>query len=501
MLLDLKVLDQLSEEDRKQAAAELTAIDELVDDNPLLKFNNPLLVGPEKVHHKQLAFMRDQARLRAFLGGNRSAKTTGALVDDIIQAIDEEAVPEHLKGIKRWQPPFRCRIVAADRNYTMEEVVYVIIRDWVPRSQLRGGSWETAFDKTTYKLNFANGSYFSFMTYEQDVDKFRGSALERCHFDEEPPRDIYKECRKRLITTRGDIVLSMTPEMGFTDVMVEVWEKRHDKGVSVHKISMDDNPWNSPEEIAEFVEGLTPDEERAFRHGDIVHFAGMVFDKYWSDDLIVKQVAPQSISGQSIVVGIDPGINFTGLVWVAFDDDNCALIFDSMKLQDLTVDLVAEEIMRKNAEWNIAEPDYYVIDPSARNRNHLSSSDNVNAESIEGEYNRHGIYTTHGQNDVSAGVSQLQRRMRAKQLIATENNIQLFDEIDKYRIDPKVDGKFAVIKTNDHILDALRYVVMSRPWIGSVDIKPKGFSVRTDDGQVLRFSKKENPLHPLGDLT
>jgi hypothetical protein len=58
--------------------------------------------------------------LKAFLGGNRSGKTTVGIVDDLIQAIDHDAVPEHLKQYKLWEPPFYCRIITPDFTATME---------------------------------------------------------------------------------------------------------------------------------------------------------------------------------------------------------------------------------------------------------------------------------------------------------------------------------------------------------------------------------------------
>lgn len=490
--LNPDVLASLTDEQRFELDVELLGIDEITTENPLVKYNNPFF-GP--VHHKQLAFNKDKTRLRAFLGGNRSAKSTGGLVDDIIQAVDREVVPEHLQDIKRWEPPFRCRIMAPDFKFTIEVVILEILKDWIPPSQLLDGNWRSAYDSKSSILRFANGSFFQLMSYEQDTNKFGGSSLHRNHFDEEPPRRIYKECRKRLIDTKGDTILTMTPETGFTDVMAEVWERRHEDNISVRKISMDDNPWISKEEIEEFVRDLTPEEERAYRHGDIVHFAGLVFDKYWSEELVTEEILSPTLRGQSVVVGIDPGIRYTGLVWVAFDDDNCALVFDSLKLQDHSVDMVVEQIRAKNEEWGL-EPDYYVIDPTARNRNA------VNAEAIEAEYERFEIYTVHGQNDVPAGVAQMQRRMHLKQLLFTENNVDLFWEIEHYRRDPKVKEKFAVIKEHDHILDALRYALMSRPHIGPSGLtgqEPTGFTPKSPDGMFIPRGA-QRPLHPLGDL-
>lgn len=459
-VLQLDAIEALEPEKREQAKLLLAQFEAAIAANPLLRYNNRDLY-PDKVHEKQLAFHADKSRTRAVLGGNRSGKTYSAIVDDIIQAIDEDVVPDHLRPYKRWQPPFRCRIMAADFQHAMEVVIYEQVRQWVPYSQLVGGSWKTAFDKQQHILRFANGSWFQFMTYEQHVDMFRGAELERCHYDEEPPEDIYKENRKRLFTTRGDTIFSMTPEKGFTGIMTRILNSRHDDGVSVRHFTMFDNPWNSPADIEEFTRGMTEEEIRAAVYGEVVHFAGLVLSE-WTNDCIVPQIEAGSLADSTVIVGIDPGIRFTGLVWIAFDKEDNALVFDSLKLENHTVDRVCEEIRKKNARWNV-KPIYSVIDPSARNRTA------TNAESVEGEYIRHGIPTVHGQNDLETGVFQIKRRLANGSLQVTANNHALIDEIEHYRFDPKADEDvFAVIRVNNHIIDAVRYVLMSRPHVGPV---------------------------------
>jgi hypothetical protein len=49
------------------------------------------------------------------------------------------------------------------------------------------GSFERAFDKRARKLQFADGSWWDFLTHDMDLDAFAGADLDRAHFDEEPP--------------------------------------------------------------------------------------------------------------------------------------------------------------------------------------------------------------------------------------------------------------------------------------------------------------------------
>src|SRR6185312_1225814 len=109
-------------------------------------------------HEKQQEFHAPPfPPLRAFFGGNRSGKTTAAMCDTIIQAVDRDVVPDHLLAYKRWEPPFKCRIMTPDFGDT-HEVVLEKIREWCPRGQLKGGSFDRGYDKQRKVLWFKNDS-------------------------------------------------------------------------------------------------------------------------------------------------------------------------------------------------------------------------------------------------------------------------------------------------------------------------------------------------------
>ena len=83
---------------RDRAIKAIQDLEQALEANPLLRYNNPAF-GP--VHPKQMSFHGFETRRKAFIGGNQSGKTTSGIVDDIIQGIDLDAVPDHLKQFKR----------------------------------------------------------------------------------------------------------------------------------------------------------------------------------------------------------------------------------------------------------------------------------------------------------------------------------------------------------------------------------------------------------------
>ena len=448
----------LDDPDVKRLLAEA---DELLTQNPLQGY---------MPHSKQRPFHAFNGRVKVFIGGNRSGKTTGGIADDLIQAIDEAAVPEHLRSYKKWQPPFKCRIVTPDFTRTML-AVQEAIRRWCPKDQLAGGSWEKAYEKSQRILRFANGSFFEFMTYEQDVDKFGGSARHRIHYDEEPPGEkgelVRQECVMRLTDYNGDELFTFTPLLGLTWTFDELWESKgpelapdvwQDEGMVVVRVDMDDNP-NLSEEGKAAALAAIPEEYRAARkEGNFVHFQGLVYDEWDASRHVCDPVDKAHLSGQTFQTVIDPGIHKTAVLFGAFDKDNHLLIYDELLLQGHTPERTVAEIRRKERFWGVKDA-FYLIDPAARNR---SLTD---AERVESAFQKAGLPVVPAQNDVETGIFEVKRRLEKGLLTVARNCQNLLWERERYRLAPTTDGKFSVVKRNDHAMDCLRYLSMSRPLI------------------------------------
>jgi len=455
-------IDAMSASEQEEVTKMLAQMEALHEDNPLLLY---------QPYPKQVAFHESHDRLKVFFGGNRAGKTTCSVADDLIQAVDTSALPEHLLPYKKWEPPFYCRIISPDFTATTEGVLFPKIRELVPKSQLEGGSWTKAFDKQQRVLRFANSSMIQFLSSEQDIDKFGGAALHRVHFDEEPSGEkghqVFLENRMRLIDHMGDMVFSMTPLQGLSWTFDEIWEKRGEevsKGIfqtdksTVVVSSIYDNPYLNEEQIEAAMEGLSSKEKMSRAEGRFVHVAGLVYgDEYDPVKHVVKPPSRSSLKDKTIMVGIDPGIAVTAVVFCAFDKANKMIVFDEISLSDTSAipENAAKAIREVEGKWQI-KPAFYLIDPAARQRNL------TNAEQVAGNYLRAGITTLPAQNAIEAGVFEMKRRFEQGAIEIADSCARLLWELERYRIDPRGDG-FKVIKTHDHALDALRYVAMARP--------------------------------------
>lgn len=444
-----------------------------VEANPLYAF---------RPHPKQRPFLETRAKVKVFVGGNRSGKTSTGLVDDIIQALDEDWVPEHLKAYKVWQPPFKCRIVLPDYKQPLQAVMEVL-RQWIPPATLKGGSWETAYSKKEEVVRFANGSFFEFLTQEQDLDKFGGSARHRIHYDEEPKGEkgeaIVDECSMRLIDHAGDELYTYTPQWGLgwtfdkfeeekgPEVSERVW--LNEEMVVVRAWSTD-NPHVNQDEVVKRMANLPEAVRRAREKGEYQHFKGLVYPMFDAEvHVLDNEPSAKHVKGLEQRDGIDPGMQTTAVLFAGFDADNVVLIYDELALSDRWAipENAAQRIFDvRNNRWKLPRrPRYTLIDPSARNR---SLTD---ADSVEAAYHRAGVKVLPANNDVEAGVFEVMRRFEhrdsegepAPLILISPKCTGLIREINRYRRQPKEDGSFGVVKKDDHRVDTLRYICQSRP--------------------------------------
>lgn len=408
----------------------------------------------------------NETHLFALANGLVVSNTTALIVRTLIECLDEEWVPDWLRPMKRWHPGrntvrrgVQCRLVA-ETNQSLHSVILPAFWDWCPRQALRGGKFEKAYNKQLGVLYFENGSFVDMKTYNQEAADFEGAALHFVGYDEPPPQEIRQACQMRLTDFQGYEMFAMTPLKSNTGwVRREIWRNREDPNITVVKGSIHDNKALDPDEV-EFRLASAPNDawRRAREFGDFVDIGGLIYPEF-ERCVVEKPFDPEFVRSLDVVVGIDPGIRNAAFVWVGFDDDNVAYVFDELLLQDKPVPEYVRGIQRVNNRWGVREDDvYYVIDPSSRARAM------VNAETVQMELMREGVFANAGQNPVEGGIQQIRTRMHHKRFHVSPECRGLRDEADEYAAEDREDGKFAPIKGHDHRLDALRYAVMERVW-------------------------------------
>lgn len=418
-----------------------------------------------KPHSKQVAFHSSDSKARLYIGGNRSGKTTGGIAEDIFWLTGKH--PYRVTP----PPPVRGRIVSVDFLNGVEKIVRPELARWLPPSELKGGSWSTAYNKELRTLTLENGSFVEFMSYDQDLDKFAGTSRHFIHFDEEPPQDVWLENKTRLIDTGGSWWITMTPVEGMTWIYDDIYmaAKEPTSGISVIEVDMTENPYLHSGEVDEFISGLNADDREARVKGKFVQVGGLIYKNFDPDKHVIDPIDPKSLVGWEWYASLDHGFNNpTAWLWHAVSPDGRCITFAEHYVSGEVIEYHAKAVHAKNAALGRA-PDVYVGDPSIRN------VDPITGTSIHLEYTKLGIPIVLANNDVAAGVNRVASYLESGNLFITRNCQNLIHEMHRYRwktwaskrIGHDNNKKEVAHKKDDHAVDSLRYFIMSRP-----DLRP-----------------------------
>lgn len=420
-------------------------------------------------------------KIRLYIGGNRSGKTVGGIIEDIWWVTKTHPFID-INTI--WPEPIRGRICSVDFKNGVEKIIIPEILRWCPRSYLRGGSWLTAYDKETNTLNFEGGGFIEFMSYDQDLDKFAGTSRHFVHFDEEPPEDIYIECMARLIDTGGCMWFTMTPVEGMTWIFDRIYEPGLTDGtvedetvkgrisILVTEVDMFDNPFVSDEEKHVYISLLDKNDIEARVHGKFVRRGGLIYAEF--DDKI-HVIEPTTPSRDYLwVSSLDHGFrNPTAWLWHAVNFEGRIITFHEHYASGLVIAEHAKIVLEIEKALG-GPPEYRVGDPSIQNKNPVSGT------SVWEEYAKFGLPIVLGNNDVQAGIVRFARYLKPQRdehgndvpfWLITENCPQTIWEMKRYRwaswahkrTEQDHNMKEEPVKKDDHAMDSLRYFIMSRP--------------------------------------
>lgn len=500
---------------RPEVQAQLRELIDRLRVNPLLRYYP---------HVKQSPFHARPRKVRVFLGGERSGKSVAGILDDLINGVEREVLPPHLLPFKIWDE-FYCRIITPDFGRSHQEILKTL-QEWMPPAQLYRGSWEEAYSDKNHELRFANGNFFEFMTCEQDVSKFGGTSRHRIHYDEEPKGTKGEEIRQanvnRLAEFRGDELFTFSPVHGLGWTYDELWEERGEEiapdvwdspGMILVRADQDDNPHLDEEGKREAEEKIPEGMRAARKSGYFVHAQGLVYANFNRDLHVCEKLSPEFVKSLTRFESIDPGIGTTAVIFAGFDSENVLWIYDELYLHDrwAVPENAAEKIFAKRAEWETGSPKRSIIDPAAESRNVQT---NIRTDKA---YKAVGIRVRKAKsNDVETGVFEVMRRLEHTRQIELkdseqvtvvfpllkvgENCKKLLWERGRYRLDPNDDGTFGVVKRDDHLMDAKRYLCMERPlprrkrgasqkiWVPGTALPSKPRRPKGEGGPMGKFS-------------
>ncbi len=427
-------------------------------------------------HDKQVKFHASQSKGRLYIGGNRSGKTVGGIVECLWWLLHKHPYRKTPKG------PIRGRLVCVDFPNGWEKICKPVVMQWVPPSSLIGGSWEQSFDKRNRTLHFANGSFLEIMSYDQEVEAFAGASRHFTMFDEEPPEAIWTECRYRLMDTGGSWWISMTPVEGLEWIEDKLYNPFIEHGlntelkVDVIQVNTEENLHLSPVEVEEAYAGMEDDEIEVRKKGKFVRKGGLIypdFDPRPKDGHVIPPIDPTTFPpGTRIIASMDHGFNHpTAWYWHAVLMDGRVITFAEHHRSNWTVAQHAEAVKQKELELGIV-PEFRVADPATK------QTSAINGNSIQLEYRLHGVTFILGNNDVHTGLVRVAEYIRQAQWFITEDCPMLIWELRRYqwkvRDSAKLQAKHGKLdqpkKKDDDGCDSCRYFFMCLPELTPTDL-------------------------------
>jgi len=263
----------------------------------------------EKIHQKQLTFHKNTKRNRWVFGGNRSGKTECGAVESVYMACGLHPYRQNRSNVNGWVVSLSRQV---QRDVAQEKILHYLPANMIEKIVMVTGSKSSPesgmIDFILVRNALGGVSKIGFRNCEQGREKFQGASLDFVWFDEEPPEDIYNECKMRVLDKKGDIFGTMTPLKGLTWVYNEIYlnESNSDEIWCEH-MQWEDNPYLDGEEIARLTASMSSDELEARKYGKFVNSTGLVYSEF---DENIHVIEPFDVPKEWYDnISIDPGLN------------------------------------------------------------------------------------------------------------------------------------------------------------------------------------------------
>lgn len=417
--------------------------------------------GPlrRELYHKHLRFFEAGAkyRQRLMLAANRVGKTEGVGLYELVWHLTGD-YPEWWTGrrfdrhVKAW--------AAGDTGKTVREILQAKllgpVGQWgtglVPGDTIerisRGAGVADSVDSIYVRSKFGGLSQLTLKSYDQRRESFQGTEQDVILLDEEPPMDIYTECLLRTMTNNGMLMLTFTPLMGMSEVVLAFLpggqiEERSDGSKFVVMATWDDAPHLDEDVKKELWNSIPPFQRDARSKGVPQLGAGAIYPVPESDIVIPDFDIP---AHWPRVYGMDVGWNRTAAVWGAIDRETNTTYLYSEHYRGQAEPIIHADSIKGRGEWIPG-----VIDPASRGRNQKDG------DQLLQQYTELGLELQTAINAREAGLYAVWQRMSGGKLKVFKSLGNWLSEFRLYRRDEKGN----VVKENDHLMDATRYLVVS----------------------------------------
>jgi phage terminase large subunit-like protein len=422
------------------------------------------IVYSRNKYQKHLDFFKAGStyRQRLFCAGNRVGKSFSGLYELVAHATGN--YPEWWEGkkfnrpVKIWIGGFTLEMM---KTSVMEGLLGpradagsgMLPKERIVRTRVAPGVPDAT---SVVDVSHVSGgtSTITFKTYESGLEGFAGAAVDLIMLDEEPPLKVYLECLMRTATTNGILYVTFTPDRGFSETVLSFFENGAFREGAVNNKYVTVCGWNdiphlSDETKIELSKTIPPHLREAKTKGVPYLGSGAIYPILEEE---VKCRPFQIPDDWQRCFGLDVGWNRTAAVWLAFDPENkVSYIYDEY-YRGQAEPAVHASAIKARGYWIPG-----VIDKASRGR---SQVDGVQLIQVYRELGLDLLPSLESKT-VDSGLVKTLQLLSNSQLKVFSTCQHWFEEYRIYRRDEN--GK--IIKTNDHLMDATRYVIEHKDFL------------------------------------
>lgn len=306
-------------------------------------------------------------------------------------------------------------------------------------------------NKILKKIYMKNWTEIGILTYDAQAETWQGGNIDFIWMDEEPrDNDILKEALARTRVKGSFMLFTMTPLAGNTPV-IELFDEKNLAFVPYTKkflVSALDNPFADNT----FAKGLTEDEYRQRILGLATPSTWLVYNQFNRHLHVIPHIDPKTIKDCRYYRGLDFGTSHpTWVVFLSIDNDNNIYIFDEFYKSNCLLSEIVREVDLKS-KWLDIEA---TIADSASARERLELK-NMGISTIRAD--KHSV-GENWQSNRKAGILMVNQLFFDWKIFISDRCKNLIKELENhYYKDWNRDWE--VIKLDDDLLDALRYILM-----------------------------------------
>ena len=335
----------------------------------------------------------------------------------------------------------------------------LIPKDCILDTKKAPGSTPDAIEQVLVQHVNGSTSRLVFKSFTQEREAFQGAGVHIIWLDEECKMSIYGECLLRTMTTKGVVLVTFTPLMGLSEVVLNFMpngkmpdEQGPPDSKFIVNATWDDAPHLTERDKKEILSGTPPYLRDARAKGIPQLGAGAIYpiledDIIFEDEWLYREGGGQLPPWMKYANGMDVGwTHATAAVFGAYDPKTDIVYIYRVYKQGRAEPDTHVGAIKGAGDWIPT-----VCDTSS------GASSQIDGKRLIDVYASLGLNLFPADKSVEAGLLSVWQRLVSGRLKIARSCTPWFDEFRTYHRDE--DGK--VVKMNDDLMDCTRYFIMS----------------------------------------